>query len=212
MIIEVASEEVELLPEKAAFWRTPQILLVADLHLGKAAAFRAAGIPIPEGDMQRDLERLSNLILKKEAKRCIVIGDFVHHSTGMGSETMQTIEKWLQSLPCPLDLVLGNHDRALKKVPHEEWKMAIHPLELFLKPFLFSHHPTNSSKGYVWSGHIHPQASVKIGNNFFRYPCFYLQEKGAILPAFSSFAGGCTVDPRQGKSYACLGGKVVAVN
>ena len=46
---EVAGERLVLLPEKAAFWPRTRALFVADFHLGKAATFRSAGIPLPPG-------------------------------------------------------------------------------------------------------------------------------------------------------------------
>ena len=46
-VAEVAGERLVLLPEMAAYWERAGTLLVADPHFGKAAAFRAAGIPEP---------------------------------------------------------------------------------------------------------------------------------------------------------------------
>lgn len=209
MKITVAGEDVLLLPQKALFWVKAEILVVADLHLGKAAAFRSAGIPIPEGDMQKDLKRLSLLLHEHKAKRCIIVGDLLHHPSGMKEPTVTLLDEWIAQLPFSLDLVLGNHDFALKKVPHAHWNMQIHPEQLHIAPFVFAHHPTVSDQGYVLSGHLHPQAAFKIGNRALRFPCFYFQEQCAILPAFSSFAGGCTIDKAAGQAYVCLGDKVV---
>ena len=52
--------EIVLLPGRAAVLPASATLLVADLHLGKAATFRKAGIPVPEGSAQRDLARLAD--------------------------------------------------------------------------------------------------------------------------------------------------------
>ena len=43
----LAGEAVELLPERALHWIRERTLFVADVHLGKAAAFRAGGVPVP---------------------------------------------------------------------------------------------------------------------------------------------------------------------
>jgi metallophosphoesterase superfamily enzyme len=51
--------DILLLPGRAAFLPASATLLVADLHLGKAATFRQAGIPVPEGSAQADLARLT---------------------------------------------------------------------------------------------------------------------------------------------------------
>lgn len=211
MIITIAGEKVELLPQKALYWPKNKILAVADLHLGKAAAFRAAGIPIPEGDMQRDLARLQKMIEEKDVARCIIVGDLLHHRTGMKEHTLQIIESWMKELQCELDLVLGNHDIALKSIPHGHWKLRVHAETLHVKPFVFSHHPLESPEGYVWSGHLHPQATIKVGNKFHRFPSFFIGNSCGILPAFSSFAGGMTLDNKIGTQYVCVGGKVLLI-
>ena len=43
-------------------WRSNGWLLLSDLHLGKAAHFRKAGIPLPEGADARTLERMDEVI------------------------------------------------------------------------------------------------------------------------------------------------------
>jgi uncharacterized protein len=47
VMLTIAGEDVLLLPERALFWPRACALVVADVHWGKAASFRAAGIPIP---------------------------------------------------------------------------------------------------------------------------------------------------------------------
>ena len=47
MEIEVASERVQLLPEKALYLIQHKILLLADLHCGKVNHFLKAGIAVP---------------------------------------------------------------------------------------------------------------------------------------------------------------------
>src|SRR4051812_6702373 len=70
----LAGEAVELLPQRALYWPAQQTLFVADVHLGKAAAFRAGGVPIPRGTTANDLDRLSMLITVTGARRLIVLG------------------------------------------------------------------------------------------------------------------------------------------
>ena len=47
--VHVAGEDLLLLPEKAVYWPAEQMLIVADIHFGKAASFRALGVPVPRG-------------------------------------------------------------------------------------------------------------------------------------------------------------------
>jgi len=47
--LSVGGEGVELCADRALFWTRTRTLFVADVHLGKAAAFRAGGVPLPRG-------------------------------------------------------------------------------------------------------------------------------------------------------------------
>ena len=77
-----ADADVRLLPGRAALVAATRTLLVADLHLGKAATFRRAGIPVPEGSAGRDLDRLTRLVADTRATRVIVVGDLLHSAAG----------------------------------------------------------------------------------------------------------------------------------
>jgi uncharacterized protein len=56
--VEVAGEVLELRPERPAYCPARKALLVADLHIGKSAAYRHGGIPVPDPSFH-DLDRLS---------------------------------------------------------------------------------------------------------------------------------------------------------
>ncbi len=62
MRISFAGERLVLLPDRAIYWEKRATLLVADVHLGKGAAFRAMGVPVPAGNSAKDLKRLSALL------------------------------------------------------------------------------------------------------------------------------------------------------
>ncbi|HET8584747.1 MAG TPA: DEAD/DEAH box helicase, partial [Casimicrobiaceae bacterium] len=58
----IAGERVVLHAARALAWPREKTLFVADVHLGKGAAFRAGGIPLPRGTTATDLRRLDALI------------------------------------------------------------------------------------------------------------------------------------------------------
>ena len=64
--VNVAGETLWLLPERALWWPAQRVLWVADLHLGKAATYRALGQPVPSGTTLVNLQRLSQLIAQRE--------------------------------------------------------------------------------------------------------------------------------------------------
>lgn len=212
MKLVVHGEQVELLVDRGLFWISQRTLVLADLDLGKASTFRAAGIPIPEGDMEKDLERVSNLIKKTKAQRCIILGDLLHHRMGMTDHVLAIIEKWLKQLPCPLDLVIGNHDRDFKNVEHSEWNITLHEKQLLKAPFAFMHEPCITEGYYTWAGHLHPQAVWKTRGRSLRFPCFFLQKEVGMLPAFSSFAGGTVINKNNDEDlYVIIGSKILKI-
>ena len=52
----LCGEQVELLALRALHWPRERTVFVADVHLGKAAAFRAGGVPLPRGSTAADLD------------------------------------------------------------------------------------------------------------------------------------------------------------
>ncbi|MEX2016843.1 MAG: hypothetical protein WD873_09365, partial [Candidatus Hydrogenedentales bacterium] len=76
-------QTLDLLPQRAAYWREANTLLVADAHLGKAAAFRARGIALPPGTMAHTLRRLTDALLQTNAARLIVLRDWLHARAGV---------------------------------------------------------------------------------------------------------------------------------
>jgi len=55
--ISAAGEHLLLLPQKAVYWPRASLLAIADIHFGKAAAFRSYGIPVPRGTTARTSTR-----------------------------------------------------------------------------------------------------------------------------------------------------------
>jgi metallophosphoesterase superfamily enzyme len=76
--IELAGERVLLLPQKALFWPRARMLLIADIHFGKAASFRALGIPVPRGTTTENLASLDALIASYDVQHIVFLGDFLH--------------------------------------------------------------------------------------------------------------------------------------
>src|SRR5204863_7878848 len=56
--LEWADELFVVLASRALWWPRRATLLIADPHLGKPAAFRSGGVPVPERSTTADLDRL----------------------------------------------------------------------------------------------------------------------------------------------------------
>ena len=194
--IECEGETLELLGGRAIHWAAQRTLFVADTHFGKPAAFRAAGVPVPELTTGADLDRLTALITRASAERLIILGDVVHAPQGQTQHTIEAIADW-RSTWRSLDVayITGNHDRRVEPFP-TEWRMTRLNPGTRLGPFTLHHDPTDDPDGYTLSGHIHPMIRLRDGVGAgVRCPCFLFEARHAILPAFGGFVGLARVKP-----------------
>lgn len=211
--IELKGEELLLLPERAAYWPRQRTLLVADAHLGKDAAFRRHGVPVPSQTVQGVLGRLDKCVNATGAERVLFLGDLYHHASGCDEQTMTQLQGW-QSRHSGLSLwlVRGNHDRPIGAIA-EVMSLGQVADEVVEQPFVFRHEPGVSEGGYVLAGHVHPAATLHdIGDHPLRVPCFQFGQHYGILPAFGSFTGMHTLQPEQGaRRYIVAGDQVMAL-
>ncbi|MDB6053367.1 MAG: box helicase [Verrucomicrobiales bacterium] len=213
MDIVCAGENLTLLPERALLWPRRRTLFVADLHFGKSAAFRAAGIPMPEGCTSDDLKRLDRLMELYSINTLIILGDFFHAASGCSEPIMSQIETWCgRHSKVSKILVPGNHDKK-SSPPPACWNFQIQHEPFLLDPFAGCHSPRRHVGHYVLAGHIHPGFALqeRYGRGI-RLPCFVFGKYGAILPAFGGFTGLHPVDLVPGDSVYLVGdGKVFAL-
>jgi DNA ligase-associated metallophosphoesterase len=193
--IVMAGERVALHADRALYWTRMRTLFVADVHLGKAAAFRAGGVPLPRGGTASDLARLARLIEQTGATRVVVLGDFFHARTGRVDALDAAFTAWRTThAKIDITLVRGNHDRhAGDPPPH--WDIACVADPHALPPFIGVHHPVAPPSGYALCGHLHPGVRIHgLGEQSARLPCFVVGPRRAILPAFGRFTGMAPVD------------------
>lgn len=204
-----ANPSLQLLPEGAVFLTLSATLVVADLHLGKSAAFRARGLPVPEGDNARDLARLLELAKKYQAARLVIAGDLFHAPAGITPELESALRGFHEALKIPVTLVVGNHDEKLKQLPEH-----LHPLPwLDLEENLrVIHDPADASGQRLYiCGHLHPVVKIPDGKRTsLRLPCFLLRGHTLVLPSFGSFTGGAIISPQASdRIFVALRDKVV---
>ena len=124
----LGGESVELLAERAIHWPGGRTLFVADVHLGKAAAFRAGGVPIPRGATATDLARLDALIERTAARRLVVLGDFLHAAAGRVPALHAAFAQWRAAhAALSITLVRGNHDERAGDPP-PAWGIDVVPI------------------------------------------------------------------------------------
>ena len=205
--IQLCGEVVELLPERAVYWPDREILLLADVHLGKDQVFRRHGMAVPNRVLLAELARLRDLIESTGTRRLIVLGDWVHGRPQADEGWVDDVGKWRHSHPdVRMDVVLGNHDRAINR-QLEQWSMQGHR-SLLIPPFDLHHDLPESPSGYVLSGHIHPGVRLRHSGDSRRVPVLWQRRNHAVLPAFGRFTGLEIVRPGSEDSvYLFAGGR-----
>jgi DNA ligase-associated metallophosphoesterase len=199
-------QQIWLSPERCIYWEEQQTLVLSDMHIGKSAHFRKAGIAIPQQVFQEDLHRFFQQVHLFSPKQVIVAGDFFHSVTNLEHEWFSNWRKVLGSTK--ILLVKGNHE-ILVNSAYEDLGIEVIEKEFYLGPFRFSHELLNekTETHFSFVGHTHP--GIKIngkGKQSFVFPCFYFTKEFCILPAFSKFTGKYLVTPQNGEAaYAILG-------
>lgn len=200
LALELAGEPVVLFAERALFLPRHGRLLIADLHLGKADAFRRAGIGLPRGGTAHDLDRLDRLLATTAATELVILGDVLHGAV-LGREWQATWHGWRARHPAVrMAALVGNHDRALANAG-----LGIDLLGPALDepPFALRHEPAQEPALHVLCGHLHPV--IAIPGLPRRCPAFWLRRGMTVLPAFSAFTGGWPVAPDAGEGVAVCG-------
>jgi len=184
-----------LLPEKAIYWKEKKTVILADIHLGKAAHFRKSGIQIPESVHISDYIRIKNLISTFRPEKILILGDLFH------SELNQEWNRFSQWICTQKDtqflLIKGNHDI----LPNEIYNISnleVINESLRIDDFAFIHQAAEINSIYSISGHIHP--AVRIygpAKQSVTLPCFYFTQSKGILPAFGNFTGIAKIKPKE---------------
>lgn len=202
----LAGEPVWLLPECALWWPTGATLFVADLHLGKAATFRARGLPVPSGTTQDNLLRLDQLLQQHAAQRLVLLGDFLHAVEAQSDALQAALALWRAAHPAlELLLVRGNHDRHAGDPP-AVLRAQVVDEPFLIGPFAACHHPQRHATHTVLAGHVHPAVRLRgPGRDALRLPCFCMEEGLALLPAFGAFTGSHTLQAAPGRQRMAVG-------
>ncbi|MCC7449192.1 MAG: ligase-associated DNA damage response endonuclease PdeM [Anaerolineae bacterium] len=196
--LELHSETLILMPERAIYWPRAETMFIADPHVGKAATFRAYAVPLPEGNMQDDLDRLSGALARTGANRLIILGDLLHAAKGRDSAVLDIFTRWRAAHPdLDIHLIIGNHDQRAGELP-AEWHIHAVNGPIPGPYFGLNHEPYTPSKGYALCGHLHPAVSLNGAGQQLKLPCFWFGKCCGILPAFASFTGGQAIRPAPG--------------
>jgi DNA ligase-associated metallophosphoesterase len=151
------------------------------------------------------------------AARLVVLGDLLHARPAQQPATVDALRAWRsarRALHCVL--VRGNHDDRAGDPP-ADLGIDVVDAPSPLGPFALCHEPCGDddavAPGYRLAGHLHPAVRLhgRAGDSV-RVPCFRVDARETVLPAFGEFTGAASV-ARSGphRLFAVAGDRVIEV-
>jgi uncharacterized protein len=197
--IDFCGHPLFLLASGAAFDAKTCALFIADLHLGKSAIFRNAGLGVPDGPDADVLARIEQSLAKTSAQTLVLLGDVFHARGANFEQTLSLLTAWRRQHPALRWVIVpGNHDR---KIPWDKWLPDAEILNegSAFGPWTLAHHPPESSPSPVLCGHLHPGISFgHARRRKVKAPCFWQRRAVLVLPAFGEFTGLAIIERETG--------------
>lgn len=207
--IKIKDQDFVLHPFGAAYWPEKEVLLVADVHLGKVSHFRKHGSAVPLKSTSQNFIKLDQLRKEFDPEHILFLGDLFHSSMNM---EWNMFEEWIENIDNKVHLIAGNHD-IISPLRYEALNIRVYP-EVKVDGFYLSHHPEEMPGHFNICGHIHPGIKMKgTGKQSLKLACFYRSSNQMILPAFGEFTGNYIMQPEEGdRIFAITGKEVIPVN
>lgn len=177
-------------PSGVLYLPVHDVLVVADLHLEKGAAFARRGSLLPPYDTLATLSLLQTCLERYRPARVVCLGDSFHDRRGASLMPSVCLEMLADAM-AGRDWIwmTGNHDPLPPPAPIGGRAMA----EMAVGPFTLRHEPRPSPQYGEIAGHLHPVAQVFGGARSRRAPCFASDGTRMVMPAFGTTAGGLDV-------------------
>ncbi len=186
-----------LTPQRVAVHRPTATAVIADVHLGYAAARRQRGDAIPLSGVEEALRPLAAVKAAECLRRVVVAGDLFEE--GCRPELLEELLRWLDQQGLVLELVPGNHDR---KRGLRDAGLSVCEAGVDLGGWRVLHGDGELPSTPVLHGHVHP--AVRHGR--WAWPCYLLSATRLVLPAFSAEAAGVNVLRQPAwRGFRCLG-------
>jgi DNA ligase-associated metallophosphoesterase len=217
MEVDVAGQRLRLLAPGGVYWCDRETLMVADLHLGKEAAFQQAGLAIPHGGTPRTLQALEAMLRACQAQRVVILGDLLHHPTGFTLPLHAALTTMLRNFnSVEWLLVRGNHDR---RIDGQLSQLAFRILEPPTSdpPLVWLHDPAQADPKQMdqlfLAGHLHPNIAVELDSHVRqRFRCFWWTGNVLVLPALGVFTGARTIRRQiSDRVIACVDDQLIEI-
>ncbi|WBU61477.1 ligase-associated DNA damage response endonuclease PdeM [Paracoccus albus] len=161
----------------ALYWPDQDMLIVADLHLGKSERMaRRGGSLLPPFETRETLARLSAELDVLRPSRLVLLGD-IFDDDAAAQGLCQTDRDLLDRLAgrSTTIMIAGNHD-------------PLQGPDAYLEQGIALRHIAGEDPDI--SGHFHPKMRIAGRSR----PCFLVASGHLILPAFGHYTGGLVYD------------------
>lgn len=187
--------------DRAIYLPATETLVLADLHLGRAAV---SNVSVPLGESTDLLDRLSRLRSVFDPTTVVFAGDLLHSFSTVPDGVGETIaELYDRCVDDGVEAVAieGNHDRLLEGV----WPASIEQAIKLDDGTVICHgheEPDQSGERYL-IGHDHPAITIEG----VKRPCLCVDPTGyrdtelIVLPAFTRLAGGVELNRLRGDAF-----------
>ncbi|WP_253738062.1 metallophosphoesterase [Halohasta salina] len=187
--------------DRAVYLPGTETLVLADLHLGRAAVSNVSA-PLDERDDL--LDRLARLRATFEPSTVVFAGDILHSFSTVPSGVDETVaELYDRCVDADVDVIAieGNHDRLLDTV----WPAGVDSAVKLNDGTVICHghtEPNLRGKRYL-IGHDHPAITIEGRKR----PCLCVDPEGyrgnelLVLPAFTRLAGGTELNRLHGDAF-----------
>jgi DNA ligase-associated metallophosphoesterase len=185
-IVTLAGARLAARGSGALWWEAERLLCVADLHLGRSERLaRRGGALLPPYETAETLGRLAAEVAALAPARVLCLGDSFDDGAA-GAALAPGDAAALAALMRGRDWIwiAGNHD------PRPPGLGGRAHVELRLGPLAFRHAAAPGAAPGEVSGHYHPKARLAVGGRGVSRPCFLLDGRRLILPAFGAYTGG----------------------
>ncbi len=213
--IELNGLEMYLLPQKALYIPSYQLLVISDWHLGKLSHFRREGLFVPAPAAEEEFERLDILLQELQVKDVVFLGDLFHSQWNSDWEKLKAYINLHAQQTLRFTLTKGNHD-ILKDHHFENFSLRVKSEVILSEGIVLSHEPLPDLPNYMVNivGHIHPGCLIGAGaRQSFRLPCFHFKDRVLTMPAFGKFTGLHIMKPEpQADIYAVVNDAVILVS
>jgi uncharacterized protein len=202
--VHLAGERLMLDPAGAVFWPAAGLLAVSDLHLEKGSSFARHGMLLPPWDTKTTLDRLATLLRHWNPRIVLAVGDSFHDCTASARLPLgEAARLRAMTVEHRFVWVQGNHDPEPPDGLGGEWVNSF-----AAGPLVFRHQAQPRTEPGEICGHYHPKATIPARGSDVSRPCFVVDGRRLILPAFGAYTGGLDVaDPAIGRLFP-RGGRV----